>query len=94
MMPGWVLVSFLCYIYDVLIVGGNAYLFSLVKLLIPIARSLVASDSVKISKQSDIECYGRMAKMRDPSLLKQIGALPDWSLDCNRCNCLVLTWPE
>lgn len=92
-MPGWPLVSFLCCIYYVLIVGGNANHFPLVKLLIPMARSLVASDSVKISKR-DIGCYGRAAKMRNSCLLKQIGALPGWSPHCDHCNRLALTWPK
>lgn len=95
-MPRWARVTFLCCIYYVLMVGGNANHFSLkIKLFMPIARSLVGSDSVKISKgQSDIGRYGRRAKVRNPRLLKQIGSLPGWSRHCNRCNCLVLTWSK
>lgn len=93
MMPRWALVFFLCCIYYVLIVGGNDNHFSLVKLLIPVAKSLVIIDSVKISKY-DIGCYSRTAKMRHPSLLKQIRALPVWSPHCDLCNRLVLTWSK
>lgn len=51
MMHRWARVSFPCCICYVLIVGGNVNHFSLVKLLIPIARLLMANDSVKISKR-------------------------------------------